>query len=314
METNLRLNVVDAGARYGIHPSLDEIKHIASFHLFEIDGTEAQRLTEKYKQFENIDVYHLGLGSGNSLRKVNIRRHPGLSGFLDTNEAVFEDTDYMKDEIAVTGVSEVGCVTLDDFLAEDMHFIKLDTEGTELEILKGAARHLQGGALGVRSEVQIGRFYKGQGFFSEINALLLGYGFELLNLDYDGRGVMRSRFTLPGRYGFIAGFDAIWCKRKSLLLGGAVPGEIRDNVIRMALFYMLNNATDCALDILLSAVDTLGLSFGQYADDPVFLHLMAQVGMLFYRLERMPYFKKGELDETFARIFNREPVSPFMRE
>ena len=36
--------VVDAGARYGLHPSWAELRGIAEFHLFEMDADEADRL------------------------------------------------------------------------------------------------------------------------------------------------------------------------------------------------------------------------------------------------------------------------------
>ncbi|MBF0465631.1 MAG: FkbM family methyltransferase [Nitrospirae bacterium] len=301
----ISLNIVDAGARYGIHPSLDELKDCADFYLFEIDKPEAQRLSEKYKRFKNINVYNLGLYSSNSINKMNMTRHPGLTSFLDVDKAVVDSLDYMKEESSVVSVTEIECVALDEFLTNDIHFMKLDTEGTELEILKGATGHLKKDIIGIRAETRIRPFYKGQAFVWDINHLLLTFGFELINIGYEGRGIKKSKFTLPDKYGIVGGFDAVWTKKKSLLLDTSLysDDEIRANTIRTAIFYMLNNATDCALDILIHTVDSLGLTFEKYMEDPIFLHLMKQVEKLFYYLVRLPYFERKELDAIFAKIF-----------
>lgn len=303
----IKLNVVDAGARYGIHPTLEELKEIATFHLFEIDPSEALILSEKYKSFKNINVHNLALHSTKSTHKVNLRHHLGLSSLLDVDELVFKHSNYMKEESEVIKVVQIESVTVDEFLSDEVHFIKCDTEGTELDVLKGAIRHINNNTIGVRAEVRFRPFYKEQTYFNELNSLLLDCGFELINLGYDGRGIQRSKFTLPDRYGVIAGCDAVWCKDKLRLLDTSLytDDEIQANIIRAAVFYMLNNATDCAIDMLIHSVDCLGLTFKQHINDPVFIHLTNQVEKLFYYLVRSPYFERKELDSLFQRIFHK---------
>ena len=38
---SLNISVVDAGARYGLHPTWAELRGIVNFHLFEMDNNEA---------------------------------------------------------------------------------------------------------------------------------------------------------------------------------------------------------------------------------------------------------------------------------
>ena len=59
----IKINIVDAGARYGIHPNFEELREIADFHLFEVDKDECLRLKKKYKSRKNIKVYNQGLFS-----------------------------------------------------------------------------------------------------------------------------------------------------------------------------------------------------------------------------------------------------------
>ena len=39
----IKINIVDAGARYGIHPNFEELREIADFHLFEVDMQEVHQ-------------------------------------------------------------------------------------------------------------------------------------------------------------------------------------------------------------------------------------------------------------------------------
>ena len=52
-----KLNIVDGGARYGLHPTWEKCENIAHFDLFEIDVDEAGRLRDKYKKLQNIKIH-----------------------------------------------------------------------------------------------------------------------------------------------------------------------------------------------------------------------------------------------------------------
>ena len=51
------LNIIDIGARFGIHPSNIKLKNIANHHLIEADNTEYSRLRKIYKNNSNVKIY-----------------------------------------------------------------------------------------------------------------------------------------------------------------------------------------------------------------------------------------------------------------
>lgn len=70
--------------------------------------------------------------------------------------------------------------TLDNQV-KDADFIKIDTEGSELEILKGGKELLRK-VSGIEVEVSFNPMYEGQPLFSEIDAFLREQGFQLFDL------------------------------------------------------------------------------------------------------------------------------------
>lgn len=62
------------------------------------------------------------------------------------------------------------------------HFIKLDTQGSELDILAGAGATLDS-VVGIEVEVEFAPMYAGQPLFPEVDSFLRGKGFELHDLN-----------------------------------------------------------------------------------------------------------------------------------
>jgi hypothetical protein len=79
----------------------------------------------------------------------------------------------------------VPIVTLDELLARNAYpapyGIKIDTEGFELEVLKGAARSLANIEF-IIAEVSVKKRFTNSYRFSDIAAFLGGHGFELIDI------------------------------------------------------------------------------------------------------------------------------------
>lgn len=302
------LNVVDAGARYGLHPTWEPLKKVAQFHLFEIDAQEIERLNQKYKAYENIHLIHKGLYKHAGKKMFHRFAHKGLTSIFSANQNTLRRLNFMVKDYQEKTQTEVSTVSVDQYFSEtDIHFIKMDTEGSELDILKGAEQQLQNSVLGVRSEVHFTPVYKDQPDFGKIHRHLNDRGFELLNLDYVGRGHPSSKFTRPDRFGQLIGCDAVWIRQldKIFHAPSADQSYIDASVIRMAIFLMLNHATDMAINLLLTGMEQHGCNYEPYRfDDPLFRELDRQVQILFKALQYEPY-GDDSLQAIYEYIFKK---------
>lgn len=71
----------------------------------------------------------------------------------------------------------VNCTTLDSLDLDKVDFIKIDTQGSELDILKGGP-NLLSTCLGVEVEVEFSEIYCGQPLFGDICSWLSAQGFQ----------------------------------------------------------------------------------------------------------------------------------------
>lgn len=295
--------VVDAGARYGLHPTWSELRSVATFHLFEMDEGEAARLERKYKEDERITVYPLALYSEDSTLKFTARTHHALNSVFESNDALLDAQGYMQQEFRTGEEHVVEARSIDSlFRGKDVHFLKLDIEGAEYEVLKGAREVLANSVLGVRSEVLFAPIYVGAPMFGELNALMHEEGFELLNLDYTGAGNLTGKFTLPGRYGKLLSTDATWVVANERLFA-RTGDRLTHDIVRFAVFLLNNGATDLAIDTMLKARREHGVSFDDVRNDELFKVLHKKSLLLFKSLMPLPMIEDREITDTYAQIF-----------
>jgi len=101
---------------------------------------------------------------------------------------------------------EIDMISLDS-LNVDLDFIKLDTQGYELQILKGAEHSLKN-ILGIELEVSFIEIYKNQPLFGEISSFLYQHGYEFYDFITEYR---YGRMEL-NRKGQLAFADALFLK------------------------------------------------------------------------------------------------------
>lgn len=302
----LDCTVVDAGARYGLHPTWQPLKTVASFHLFEMDAAEAERLTRKYAANANITVHPIALFREDTELSFTLTEHKALSSVYDTNHDLLARQNYMQEAFRETETRIVAARAIDSVFAETpVHFMKLDVEGAEADVLAGATRALANSVLGLRCEVLFAEVYKGAALFGALNETMLDHGFELLNLDYSGAGNKAGRFAQPGRFGRLISSDAVWTRREDRLF--AAEGDaLRGDVARLALFLFLNSAPDLAIDLLLRARRDHGVVLGDPEADPLLDALNLRALLHFKSLLTLPMFDDNEIYRAYAEIFGRD--------
>ena len=113
-----------------------------------------------------------------------LNRATGSSLFPPNDPVILEYSG--RSYAGVRRVIDVDCMSLADFLAEHQRpvpvLMKLDTQGTELEILSSLSAAQLESLTVVELEVEFLELYKGQPTFGDVHAFMQGQGFRLLDL------------------------------------------------------------------------------------------------------------------------------------
>jgi FkbM family methyltransferase len=312
MNRAVTTTVIDAGGRYGLHPTWKPFTGELQYFLFEPDPVESSRLEAKYRsRGGEITVVSGALASVDGPLAIQMFRNRAMSSSVARNpvSALFQGERLREVEIVDT--ITVNAHAIDSYC--DRHglsvdFLKLDTEGTECEILKGAARQLETNVLGVRSEVSFDRVFEGMPLFGALHDLMMERGFVLLNLDYDGRGDYQTDFVKStGRYGILTASDAVWVRRPAAVLESpaAFEGDLEGRVMKLAAFLINNHASDVALDVLLRGRRERALDYAVWSATRLYGFLDVAVHRLFYDLKWQPGQSLKAHQSTFQEIFGR---------
>lgn len=280
-----RAAVVDAGARYGMHPSWRAYLGFGApvrYHAFEPDAEEAARL-DAAKPGDWFHTHAVALMDADGPRTLNLTRHRALSSFLEP-DLTSECFATKPGQAEIDARVDVPCRTIASIMAdagERVDFIKIDTEATEYEVVLGAAPLFADQVLAIRSSTNFLRCYHDQKIFSDLHAFLLESDFILLNIDYAGHGApKRGLWRKPdpyaaedARYGVLVATDAVWIRRSAWMYeryGDGVEAEI--SAMKFGLFCMANGAADVGVDAIIDHAERAGAPLGAATSDTALFH------------------------------------------
>ena len=181
------LGFVDVGARGGVHPLVEPLARCTAVLGFEPAADECARLrTELVIQgspWACCEIEPQALGDRRGPAELHILSAPTNSSLRPPNDPFTRR--YGMAKWSVLGREPLETTTLDHVLFEERaeetfwgELLKLDTQGTEYEILDGARRTLTERTVAVVSEVSFCELYRGQRLFSEVEVLLRALGFS----------------------------------------------------------------------------------------------------------------------------------------
>jgi FkbM family methyltransferase len=152
----------------------------AQIHSFEPSPATFQVLKSRAAADSGVRVWNCGMGSRNAEMEFLENSLPECSSFFPLGENGWG---------TVERKTVVPVRTVDDFCAEHkiakIDILKTDTQGYELEVLKGAGRMCQSGAVGlVFCEMIIAEQYAGAASFGKLFDFLVSQGFLLVSF-YD---------------------------------------------------------------------------------------------------------------------------------
>jgi len=177
------LTLVDVGASGGIMPLWAPHHRYLRVIGFEPDDRAFEALRaqqDRLKRYLNIGLHH---GSGEFTFYLT-RKQKNSSCFLPNRALLDRFPDSRRFD--VMGETKIKCQSLDDALREaeltDIDFIKLDTQGTELEILQGSTSVLSESVFGLEIEIAFAELYQRQPLFANVDLWVRQHGFDLINL------------------------------------------------------------------------------------------------------------------------------------
>jgi len=258
------LVVVDVGARGGFEKHWDCYGDQVELIGFEADVSECERLNQQ-AQGRKKHFYPFALHRDRDKKTFYVTAYPSSSGFYPV-DMEFWQRFVGKENLSIIKTLEIDTLDLDTFVTENkidyVDFIKLDTEGSELDILKGATKTLEKSVLGLSVEVEFSPIHKGQPLFCDVDNFLRKIGFNLFDLEvrrYRRKSLLEITSQpsyYPTRYGQVILGQALYLRDGVNDIQSSVTLEDGwDNikVLKLASIMELFCLPDCAIELIQTA-------------------------------------------------------------
>lgn len=182
-ELSDKLAIVDVGCRWGFEAHIHDAEILFDYWGFDPDQEECARLASTAP--ENYAFIPACLGSEYQDSVVFNTKEPACSSLYKPVEFYSQNYKFMNDT-ECTSVSQTKVIRLDDWCRENsvdhIDYIKIDTQGSELEVLRGCGALLNSvAALDV--EVQFNPMYENVPSFWQIDYTLRQAGLVLYHFE-----------------------------------------------------------------------------------------------------------------------------------
>jgi FkbM family methyltransferase len=258
------MTLIDVGARYGFEKHWSAFGKKVRIIGFEPDVEECNRLNQEKKR--NITYYPLALGTSQEKRTFYLTKNAGSSSFFLPKMTLW-DRFFDWDGFQIARKIKLNTTDLDSFLNNesipDIDFIKLDAEGSELDVLLGATEILQTSVIGVSIEISFLETREKSPTFHMIDKFLTDLGFRLYDLDtfrYTRKALPEPRWANdrighPTRRGQIISGQALYLRDPIFELSIKSPKILKSGwsdqkLIKMVCLLEMFNLPDCAIEII----------------------------------------------------------------
>ncbi|MBY0282268.1 MAG: FkbM family methyltransferase [Alphaproteobacteria bacterium] len=180
---NQPLGFIDVGARDGIESLVNPVQKATSVLAFEPDKESYEELKKAdHSIWANYNVTPYGLADKKGSAPLYLLRAATNHSLLQPNQRFIQR--YNMEKFELVGQTSIPTITLDEIIFSSGlcspcqgEFIKLDTQGSEYEILMGSKQTLKENTVGVLAEVWFCHTYENQKLFSDIELYLRDFGF-----------------------------------------------------------------------------------------------------------------------------------------
>ncbi|MCR2745230.1 FkbM family methyltransferase [Limnobacter parvus] len=176
--------LIDIGCRWGFAERFLQTDQLVEIYGFDPDEVECNRLRDHYSD-PRVTLIPQALAGQAGNRTLHLTQEPACSSLLLPDPLLTQNLPALSCARKV-GEQQIVVTTLDLWAqstgTQAADFLKLDTQGTELEILQGGAHLLQTVAA-VELEVEFNPIYLGQPLYQDVAQYLYGQGFVLWRLE-----------------------------------------------------------------------------------------------------------------------------------
>jgi FkbM family methyltransferase len=247
---NNHLIIVDIGASGGIDSRWKSVTPYFKGILFEPDAREYDTLKENSES--NLIVLNSALSDSRKKVEFNLCKKQMVSSIYRPNFNFLEKfTDVERFKVEKT--IKLDADTLDNQLKinniNEVDFIKIDTQGYELPILKGYENNFDS-VIGLEIEVEFEPMYEGQPLFSDVDNFVKDKGFSLIDLKryYWKR---KGNVNTGNNKGQMIFGDALYFKSPEQIL--LMTGITQEKIIRCIFIYLAYGYIDLSQTLLKSA-------------------------------------------------------------
>ena len=246
-------NIHHVGARSGTigFPKVRPLHGSISCTTYDADEKCCPQIENRLflQGYKNVEVIAKGIGKSRRA-KFNLNYDPNTSSLFEPNHYYknyyieYPNYDYLYGE-TFSKVKEVELDLIDLDLIDrknNIDFISLDTQGSELDILKSGKKSLEK-TIGIYTEINFMPIYKDIPLFGDICSYLDKLGFQIINIDTHDN--LLAPRTLPIDYRFkkvLAQGDALFLKKPELL---NTEDERRKMIFAAIIFGQVEYAAYC---------------------------------------------------------------------
>jgi FkbM family methyltransferase len=173
------LNLVDVGAAGKIEQRWESISQHLNYIGFEPDERSRELLAKQPNGCKSYSLKENALWSEKTRLSFNVCKGFQASSLLPPNfKFISKYPD--SDRVQVIDKFVMNVVSLDSLALKEIDFIKMDTQGAEIQILMGGKKTLNE-VLGLELELMFAELYQNQAQFGEVKNWAEEQGFEFLD-------------------------------------------------------------------------------------------------------------------------------------
>ena len=234
---NIKIRYYDIGASGGLQPRANNFIEVLNPIYIEPDTSAFSQLEEK-----GYNAINCALWSEEKEKTFRItKKQQALSIYAPNYEFLnrYKDSERfnIKEEI------KMNCTTLDNIIEKnnELFFMKLDTQGSEYEILKGG-NNVINNAIGFEIEIEFKDIYLNQPLFNEVNQFLISNNLILI----DFLNLLKWERDNYRNFGEIIFVDALYLKSPEYILENIDLSNEEDyaNLIRYVIILAMYKRLD----------------------------------------------------------------------